>query len=212
VHVTGQISHNLSAIDTFLLGEIMMFFLVTLTVSILPPAPSIDTSRVPQCHTKTISFEGPQTSEFADPNPFTDFRLQVTFTHADARYVVRGFYAADGDAAETGAKAGRVWQVRFAPDRVGTWNYSATLRTGKGIAVDDRTHAGSDVPIRNATGRFEVVAAAASTDERDFRRRGRLIPVDGYFRFGAHGPYWLKGGANSPENLLAFADFDDTYR
>lgn len=204
--------HDRRTIETISTGKIMMLLLVSLTVSTLQAAPSPDTAHVRQWHTKTISFEGPKTSEFADPNPFTDFRLQVTFTHTDARYVVRGFYAADGNAAETGAKAGRVWQVRFAPDRVGTWNYSATLRTREGIAVDDRPDAGSEVPIQSATGSFEAIAAGASTDERDFRRRGRLIPVDGYLRFGAHGPYLLKGGANSPENLLAFADFDDTYR
>ena len=35
---------------------------------------------------------------------------------------------------------------------------------------------------------------------------------NGYFRFGRRGSYWMKGGANSPENLLAYVDFDGTYR
>lgn len=38
-------------------------------------------SGVQQWHTKTLSFRGPKTSESATPNPFTDYRLQVTFTH-----------------------------------------------------------------------------------------------------------------------------------
>ena len=47
----------------------------------------------------TLTFDGPHTSETAQPNPFADFRLNVPFIHADQRYVVPGFYAADGDAA-----------------------------------------------------------------------------------------------------------------
>ena len=34
----------------------------------------------------------------------------------------------------------------------------------------------------------------------------------GYFRFKDSGKYWLKGGADSPENFLGYADFDGTYK
>jgi len=166
----------------------------------------------PLWHTKTLSFLGPQTSEGAAVNPFTDYRLTVTFECGEARDVVRGFYAADGNAAETGATAGRVWQVRFAPDRTGTWTYSASLRQGENIAINDDPLAGTDVPLEQPTGRFDVVPISDDADKRDFRNRGRLIADGGYFRFGDDGDYWLKAGANSPENLLAFADFDQTYR
>ena len=32
-------------------------------------------------HPITLSFTGPETSESASTNPFTDYRLEVTFTH-----------------------------------------------------------------------------------------------------------------------------------
>jgi len=35
---------------------------------------------------------------------------------------------------------------------------------------------------------------------------------NGYYKFKNSKKYWLKGGANSPENLLGYVDFDDTYR
>ncbi len=39
-------------------------------------------------HRVTIDFAGPETSERAEPNPFRDFRLDVTFTHeASARFL-----------------------------------------------------------------------------------------------------------------------------
>jgi hypothetical protein len=132
--------------------------------------------------------------------------------HADVEYTVRGYYAADGSAAETGASAGNVWQVRFAPDQVGTWTYSARMSTGEGIAVDDNPQAGTPIKLSDATGSFEVTSIQFDEEDRDFRSRGRIVADDGYFRFGSQGAYWMKGGANSPENLLAFVDFDGTYR
>ena len=54
-------------------------------------------------HCTTLTFDGPETSEEADSNPFRDYRLQVTFTHEASGDVaeVPGFYAADGNAAES---------------------------------------------------------------------------------------------------------------
>ncbi len=70
-------------------------------------------------HKVTITFDGPQTSETTEPNPFTDYRLDVTFSQGDKRYVVPGYYAADGDAASTSAEAGNKWRVHFAPGAPG---------------------------------------------------------------------------------------------
>ena len=42
-------------------------------------------------HTVTLTFDGPQTGENADPNPFRDYRLNVTFTKGNKRYVVPGY-------------------------------------------------------------------------------------------------------------------------
>ena len=164
----------------------------------------------PKWQTVTLNFTGPETSEDATDNPFLNYRLQVNFKHADAQYSVRGFYAADGDAANTSADRGNVWQVRFTPDQEGEWEYSAQLEHGDSIALTGEPEAGEAIAIENATGKFSV-GAAETTDHRSFAARGRLTTANGYFRFG-DGDYWIKGGANSPENLLAYEDFDDTYR
>ncbi|MHC4565215.1 MAG: DUF5060 domain-containing protein, partial [Planctomycetota bacterium] len=59
-------------------------------------------------HKVTVTFDGPQTSETAEPNPFLDYRLNVTFTHQGSgkSKVVPGHFAADGDAANTSADSG----------------------------------------------------------------------------------------------------------
>ena len=163
-------------------------------------------------HRVGISFEGPQTSETAAPNPFTEYRLLVTFTHSGTgtTYTVPGFYAADGNAAETGATDGSIWQVYFTPDHQGTWTYTASFRTGAYIAVDLDPLAGSSTSFDGASGSFDI--GATDKPSSDFRSKGMLRYADAHhLQFAGSGEYFIKVGPNSPENMLAYADFDGTY-
>ena len=46
---------------------------------------------------------------------------------------------------------------------------------------------------------------------RDLRGKGLLKYVGGHhLKFAGDGEYFLKGGANSPENFLAYHEFDQT--
>jgi len=160
-------------------------------------------------HTVTLSFVGPATREDAKPNPFTEHRLDVTFACGDQRYVVPGYYAADGNAAETGADAGRVWRVHFVPDREGRWTYHASFRTGPRVATSAEPTAGKVTDFDGVSGSFRV--GAADKTAPGFLSKGMLRYVgQRYLRFAETGEYFLKGGADSPENFLAFADFDQT--
>lgn len=165
-------------------------------------------------HTLTLSFEGPATSESHATNPFTDYRLLVTFRHAKQSIVVRGFYAADGNSADSHATGGSVWQVRFSPPMAGQWSWSADLRNGSDIAISDEARAGTVVPLARRDGNFQVEPVPQQTPStHDLRKMaGRLRTDKHYYRFGEDGPFVLKMGANSPENLLAYSDFDGTYR
>ena len=158
-----------------------------------------------------ISFEGPATSEDAEMNPFTDYRLNVTFSHRNKSYVIPGYYAADGNAAESGTTSGNVWRVVFRPDEIGEWTYQASFRTGENIAVNPATDAGEPVAFDGAKGKISVKRGLASLP--DLRTRGRLkYNETRYLQFAETGEYFLKGGADSPENLLGYADFDGTYK
>jgi len=170
--------------------------------------PADDTVVAMRWHTVTLPFAGPMTSEDAADNPFTDYRLTVTFEHEDVSYTVPGFYAADGNAANSGADAGNVWLARFTPDRDGLWRYRAELRHGPGIAIAEDPTTGTLVPLDAGSGHFLVVPSDKTG--RDFRGHGRLEAEGGFFRFAESGRYWLKGGTNSPENFLAYAEFDGT--
>ena len=169
--------------------------------------PSLDV--VQNFHALEMDFLGPDLSETAVPNPFTDYRLDVEFKHASGKKLIRGFYAADGNAANTSADKGRVWTVRFTPELEGEWTYSAKLRTAENIAIADE-FVGDLVQITNNLGSFFVT----KTDKElpDFRAKGFLDSEGPYFRFRSSNQHWLKMGANSPENILGFYQFDRTYR
>ncbi len=163
-------------------------------------------------HTVTLDFKGPDTSEEAADNPFTNYRLLVEFTKGQKRYLIRGFYAADGKAAYTSATSGNIWRVRFTPDELGDWQYKASLTKGEEIAINADPDYGEPVNIIDSEGHFKVTKSNKSGTDFRAPDRGHLYANGKLFQFRKSGKYWLKGGANSPENLLGYVDFDNTYR
>jgi CubicO group peptidase (beta-lactamase class C family) len=165
-------------------------------------------------HRITLDFSGPETSEEAVPNPFLDLRLDVSFVHATSgeSRTVPGFFAADGNASETSATAGNVWRVHFSPPRKGEWRWRASFRAGADVAVADSSDAGEPWrPLDGQSGSF--VVGASEKRPPDFRARGHLeYARERYLRFAGDGTRFLKGGVDSPETMLGYADFDGMFR
>ena len=163
-------------------------------------------------HRVTLVFDGPEISEMAEDNPFLNYRMDVTFTNGAEEYVVPGFYAADGNAAETSADSGNKWMVRFSPNQEGTWTYKVSFKQGEAIAVADpntMSNAQSAGHFDGVEGSFEV--AASDKTGLDNRARGRLEYVgEPYLKYRETGNYFIKVGVDAPENLFAYADFDAT--
>jgi hypothetical protein len=179
---------------------------ILVLISFMPLSAAVQiTGERRQWHRITLTFDGPQTSEEATPNPFRNHRLNVTLTHAKSgtEVTVPGFYAADGKAAETSAKSGNKWRVHFAPPEAGEWRYKASFREGEDVAVSLEKDAGKPAAFDGATGSFQVQAS---------KEQGMLRYTGGhYLQYAGTKEYFLKGGADSPENWLAYADFDDTF-
>ena len=164
-----------------------------------------------QWHKVTIDLDGPYAHEKDNvPNPFTDCRMTVTFQHdSGSRYTVPGYFAADGDAANTSAESGNVWRAHFAPDKTGTWAYQVAFLRGKHAALDSDTSAKPLAPYDGAKGSFEI--GASNKNGRDLRGLGRLQYVGKhYLQFAGSKGYFLKVGADAPETLLGYVDFDNT--
>jgi hypothetical protein len=164
-----------------------------------------------QWHDVTLNLSGPFCNETdIAPNPFTDYCFTVTFEHESGtpKYTVPGYFSADGNAAETGAKSGNVWRAHLSPDKTGNWTYHISFVRGPGVAISDLP--GKNVaPFNGLTGSFNV----KPTDKtgRDFRGKGRLQYVGRhYLQFAGTGEYFLKAGPDAPETLLGTADFDNT--
>ncbi len=158
----------------------------------------------------TLDFPITSTSEIASENPFLDYKLQVEFKNGNQVFSVPGFYAADGNAAQTSASDGGIWRVNFTPNRPGNWTYKVHFKKGKNSAVIEDVYFGDIIePYHNKTGEIEVLTT--KLDSEYFAKRGRLQHHEsGYFHTEDGKPI-LKMGTNSPENFLAYADIDSTY-
>ncbi len=164
-----------------------------------------------QWHKVTLTLDGVYAHELDNaPNPFVNYQLDVTFTHESGspKYTVPGYFAADGDAANTSAQAGTKWRAHLSPDKAGRWNYSVSMRRGTLIVETDAPVFEAAVGD-GANGSFEI--AASDKQGRDLRAHGRLQYVgQRYLKFADSGKYFLKAGADAPETLLGYADFDGT--
>ena len=135
-----------------------------------------------------LEFNGPELLGMGDPNPF-NILVDVDFTGPSSQvYTIPAFFDGDG----VGGMDGNVWKARFSPDETGNWTYLTT----------------SEEEILNSlSGGFQVndIPGCQSTLPNglpDFTCTGRLNFVgEHYLRF-ANGDYWLKGGANEPEDFL----------
>ena len=169
-------------------------------------------------HTIKVAFAGPPASEMGNtvpgaytaPSTFADYRLDCTFTHEDGTtYVVPGFYAGNGMVANDRTIGGNIWQCNFVPDRIGDWSYSTVYKQGTNVAQNGGGNPGGFFDGR--TGTFTVADVDAETlSDKDFRSKGRLSIANGHWQFTEGGDYFLKIGPDSPQNVMAYADFDFT--
>ncbi len=173
-----------------------------------------------QWNNVVVTLNGPYAHEKDNsPNPFTDYRFEVRFTHESGspNYVVPGYFAADGNAANTSAESGTKWRAHLTPDKPGNWKYKITFHRGKNAAIDDQADKSPVELYDGRTGQFIVRATRtprrknARNANRDFRTKGRLQYVGKrYLQFAGTGEYFIKAGPDAPETMLGYADFDGT--
>jgi PKD repeat protein len=161
-----------------------------------------------QYHKVTITYDGVSTNEIA--TTFKDYRLDVTFTSPTGKsYKVPGYFAADGNAAESSSVEGNKWRCHFTPLEQGNWTYLTSYRNGTNIAVSFDPNEGTSVTgIDGQTGTFNI----SNTDKSglDFRAKGKLEYVGEHFLRWTNGEYFLKIGNDSPDNFLEYNEFDNT--
>ncbi len=163
-------------------------------------------------HKITLDLAGPYAHEKDNqPNPFTDYRMTVTFTHQSGSpsYEIPGYFAADGKAANSSADSGTTWRAHLSPDKSGKWNYEVSFTKGKHAALSAGPSGVAVAKFSGAKGSFKI--AKSDKKGRDLRSKGRLeYAGNRYLRHAGSGEYFIKAGADAPETFLAYADFDNT--
>jgi len=168
------------------------------------------TGELKMWHKITLSFTGPHVSEMDEFNPFLNYRMDVEFTNGSLTYVVPGYFAADGMAQISSADEGNIWRVHFSPNKKGEWKYKVSFKTGENIAVSDTPQ------VFKSAGYFDgeegsFIVVESDKTGCDMRAKGRLQYVgEHYLKEAETGEWFLKVGADAPENLLAYEDFDAT--
>ena len=158
-------------------------------------------------HKVTLTWNGPNLSE--SKATFTDYRLDVTVVSPSGKnFVVPGYFAADGNAAESSSNTGNKWRIHFLPLETGTYTYSASFKTGTNIATLPNPGAGSGLSFDGDSGSFSV--SASDKSGVDFRAKGKLEYVGEHFLKWTSGEYFYKSGTNSPEVFLEYSEFDNT--
>ncbi|RDV29352.1 DUF5060 domain-containing protein [Alteromonas aestuariivivens] len=164
-----------------------------------------------QWHPVTLNLSGPFAHEMdLTPNPFLDYRMSVTFSHESGvpSYTVPGYFAADGNAAESSAQSGTLWRAHLSPDKAGRWFYRVSFVRGENAAIEPSV-GDYVVPYQGQSGIF--VVEPTDKQGRDFRAKGRLEYVGArYLRHAGSGEYFIKAGTDAPETLLAYEDFDNS--
>jgi len=153
----------------------------------------------------TLSIEGPKSDELSDINPFSDMRLDWIVSKDEQKWVVPGYFAACGKAADTGCTSGKVWRAHFIPPEKGEYSWKIRFRSGTDIAI--RNPMGSPIEGDGSQGRFTI----NKFSKDPMKARGILSYTgDPYYRFSGDNSLFFKFGPDAPENMLAYSGFDAT--
>lgn len=185
------------------------FAVVLVTLGCVGSAQAAVSGELKQWHEVLVTIDGPTSSQDATPNPFLDYRFNVTFTAPSGKtYVVPGYFAGDG----VGGAAGKVWAAHLNPHETGAWSWSASFRSGANVAVELGATAGTAVsPYHGQSGTFTI--AASDKSGADFRAPDKGMLVNRghhYLTYGGSGKPFLFTGPGIPENILGYRGFTNT--
>ncbi len=153
----------------------------------------------------TLSIEGPTSDERGEINPFSDVRLDWIISKGDKTWAVPGYFAACGDAANTGCTSGNIWRAHFIPSELGEYEWTIRFRKGTDIAI--RNPAGTPVEGDGLEGEFSIDRQSSDP----ITARGTLAYTgEQYYRYSGDDSLFFKFGPDAPENMLAYSEFDAT--
>jgi len=190
------------------------FLFMILFMSFLGHSQTVNVSGTLQkWHKISVSLTLPGNNLTEAEATFRNTRMDVIFTSPSGIDIrVPGYFAADGNAANTNANAGKVFRAFLRPNQTGNWGYRVLYYTGNNVAIANVNNLPS--PVYNLTGSIDGITPSNKIAP-DLRAKGRLAykttGTDSerrYLQFSETGEYYLKLGPDSPENFLNYNEFD----
>jgi hypothetical protein len=129
--------------------------------------------------------------------------------------IVSGFYSGCDNPADSSCESGTIWKVNFTPGYTGAWNWSVSFTTGSDVAIN-----GDGVSadfMDGDSGSFQITESDKSGRDHRSSTKGKAVYVgEHYLQYSGtnpeapNGDWFVKAGADAPENTLAYDDFDNT--
>jgi len=107
----------------------------------------------------TFCFTGPLLNEQSATNPFLDVRLLLALDGPEGERLIPGFYAADGNAAETSAQSGDQWCVHARGFAAGTYSGEVFFEKGEELALRQINTRGDALPGNGEKVTFDVASS-----------------------------------------------------
>lgn len=156
----------------------------------------------------TVECQGPNVGENNSSNPFMNYRMTVTISGGGKTWKVPGYFAADGNAAQSSSTSGNVWRAHFVPPTQGSYTYTVSFRQGNEVAIALNDSVGNPVAPNGTNGSFNI--GAPDSNAPGFYAKGKLRYVGKQYLQFDNGEYFVKGGPGSPETFLGITDIDGT--
>ncbi|NNC37590.1 MAG: DUF5060 domain-containing protein, partial [Hyphomonadaceae bacterium] len=187
-------------------GRIKAYFLTIIFMLLAPTAFAHEIESTGAAYERvTISIDGPKLDERGAVNPFSDIRLDWNISKGDKTWTVPGYFAACGDAANTGCTSGNLWRAHFIPSELGAYKWTVRFRKGTDIAI--RNPSGTPIEGDGLDGEFLVDRLS----DDPIKARGILSYTgEQYYRYSGDNSLFFKFGPDAPENMLAYSEFDAT--
>ena len=192
--------------------RLCLFLICLLSVSNLINAQKI-TGELRKWHKITLNVDLPSSNLNENANTFKNHRMDVLFTDPNGKKIrVPGYFAANGNSANSSSKSGKTFKAILRPYMTGTWKYEVLYYTGTDVALKNVNQL--PAPTKRLTGNVGNIQNN-NKSVPDLRAKGRLTyKTSGnsnsrrYLQFAETGEYFLKIGPDSPENFLNYNEFD----
>ncbi len=183
---------------------------IALCATLVPAAAQV-TGSMKAYQPVQIDFVGPTLSESGawPQNPFLNYRGTLTVSPpAGPSIDIPMFFAGDGKSEDSSSTSGTVWRAFYTPSVAGQFNARVDFSYSSSTSISIDGGGGSAGFFDGEALQFSITAPDPSAPGN--YARGLLRYAGQHYLQYDNGEYYIKAGADSPENFLGYYEFDNT--